>query len=114
METCGFSFIGNAINLSETLTESTDNVSEELLEESLRLCRHDVALHEFCTFIDYTPCCGEGNRVDKSVAQHARQGAQIETKVICLTELERRGGHRQTFCAYRYAYFLSSAIIPAV
>lgn len=56
------------------------------LEEPLWLHEHDVAMNVYNTFLEYTPCRAEGDRVEGSTAQLAHHVAWIAAVVICLTE----------------------------
>lgn len=104
------SFKGNATNLLETRPEVTDNKSAELLAEQLELLRHDVASDVYNTFLGFTSCSDEGDRVECSIAQLAHLDAWNSTVVICLLERKKLEGHRQKRYADTYAFYVTAVI----
>lgn len=58
--------------MSDIRTEATDNTSEELLEEHMRVFEQDVALNVKYTFLDDSPCSSGDNRMEGSIAQQDR------------------------------------------
>lgn len=77
----------------------------KLLKERLQLFRHYDALGGHCRFFEYTPCIGERNRVEESIAQLDRLKKWTSTVLICLTRQKRREDHRQKMYSGTYASY---------
>lgn len=104
------SYTEKAINLSGTCAEATGNDSAELPDECLQLFGHGVALDIYYTFLDYTSCGNESDRVESSTAQLAHLDAFIATVMTFLTKPEKRGGSRQKIYADTYSSYVNTAI----
>lgn len=86
---------GNASSLSETRPEATENCSAEISDRRQQLFGHDAALDDCYTFLGYTSCSDEGDKVQVSIVWLSCLNVWFATVVTSLTERWRREGHRQ-------------------
>lgn len=96
-----------AASMSEISAEATNNMSAELISNSLPLYEQNIALNAYSIFLSHTPCSNEGNEAEGRVEQLVCLDARIATGVICLTERKRGRGNSQKMYAYRYlSYYI--------